>query len=101
MLDLNSRVMASSIVGVHITSTLAVLTAVSTRGIMTGVRMPNGKEQHNSRFPKTAATTDKQPSAAPKKLTIANKLKTAFMTNLHISEADIEKIIASASAQGN
>ena len=59
------------------------------------------KEQRNSRFPKTAATTDKQPSEAPKKLTIANELKTAFMTNLHVSEADIEKIIASASAQGN
>jgi hypothetical protein len=32
--------------------------------------------------------------AAKKKLTIANKLKTAFASNLCVSEEDIEKIIA-------
>ena len=59
------------------------------------------KQRKDARSNKTAATTDKQPSEAPKKLTIANELKNAFMTNLHVSEADIDKIIASASAQGN
>ena len=49
---------------------------------------------------KTAATTDKQPEdSSSKKLTIANELKTAFMSSLHVSEADIDKIIAGA--QGN
>eukprot|EP00956_Cyclotella_meneghiniana_P040466 scaffold196364_cov66-Cyclotella_meneghiniana.AAC.1 len=59
------------------------------------------KQRKDARSNKTAATTDKQPSEAPKKLTITNELKNAFMTNLHVSEADIDKIIASASAQGN
>ena len=59
---------------------------------------------------KTAATTDASGSGAPsngnpanKKLTIANELKTAFASNLCVSEEDIDKIIAkvNSSAQGN
>jgi hypothetical protein len=46
---------------------------------------------------KTAATTD----ANKKKLTIANELKTAFATNLCVSEEDIDKIIAKANGQEN
>ena len=47
---------------------------------------------------KTAAATNR---SNKKKLTIANKLKTAFATNLCVSEEDIEKIIAKANAQEN
>jgi hypothetical protein len=47
---------------------------------------------------KTAAVTD---GSNKKKLTIANELKTAFATNLSVSEEDIKKIIAKANAQEN
>ncbi len=47
---------------------------------------------------KTADTTN---GTKKKKLTIANKLKTAFASNLCISEYDINKIIATINGQGN
>jgi hypothetical protein len=46
---------------------------------------------------KTAAATD---GSNKKKLTIANELKTAFATNLCVSEEDIEKIICQGQRPG-
>ena len=47
---------------------------------------------------RTAATTN---DSEKKKLTIANELKTAFATNLCVSEEDLDKIIANVNEQGN
>ena len=47
---------------------------------------------------KTAAATD---SGEKKKLTIADELKTAFASNLCVSEEDLDKIIAKVNGQEN